>query len=487
MKYNLLFVFLLLSQWSFAQSECNCQRNFDEMYQKIKDNYAGYDLKVNATTKPKFDALTKKVKDKSKNITDPKACFDTLKEWTEFFKDGHLFINTQSSLDLSDSPETIKERATKISSQKFISEAGFQTHLNANLAKLEQIEGIWESNDKSYRVGIVKDEATPNKFIGFIFTKRDANWIPGKNKFELEKIADNKYNTKYYFSDFSTEIVLSRQIKNILVIENIIKFQKVSPMPKDFVNQYEIDHQVADYRVEKVDSSTALIVLPPFTIPNAPEYIKQLVLQNDGLIRSSKNLIIDFRNNNGGDEHAFDAIFPYIADGPIVRKGSKIRASQENLILLNHELKSIQDFPQYRQTLDPKLREIVRKMQANMGRMFDGPDKTYNFPANSLNPQKVVILVNKKTASSAESLCLEAKQSKKVILMGTNTRGLADFTEVRDWGLPCYGWRLAFGLGMSHRLPLKPIENIGIKPDVAIAEKETDWVNAALKYLNTAN
>ncbi len=62
-----------------------------------------------------------------------------------------------------------------------------------------------------------------------------------------------------------------------------------------------------------------------------------------------------------------------------------------------------------------------------MGKMFDGLNKTFEFEPNRLNPKKVVILVNKNTASAAESFCLEAKQSPKTILMGTNTKGFADY------------------------------------------------------------
>ena len=486
MRYIFFIVCMCLATLSKAQSECNCQKNFTEIYQKVTDNYAAFDMKVNLKTKPVYDELTKKVREKAKGVTDPKACLGILNEWLEFFKDGHLFINTMTSIDNSEPISVITERAGKVGMQKFVSEPEFQAYLYEKEATLDDIEGIWESDDKGYRLGIVRDGLNSNKFFGFLLAKRDHLWVFGKNKFELEKISPNRFKTKYYYADFSSENTLTRQVKNMISIDNIFKMVKHSAKNKELASQYELDHQMSDYRVEKIDADNTLLVLPPFTIPNAPTYIRELVNQNSDLIRSSKNLIIDFRNNSGGDENAFDAVFPFIANGPIVRKGSKIRATQENLILLNHELKAIQDYPQYKDNLDPKLREITKKMQFNMGRMFDGPDKTFEFEPNTLNPKKVVILVNKNTASAAESLCLEAKQSPKTILMGTNTKGFADYTEVRDWGLPCFGWRLAVALGISYRLPERPIENIGIKPDVMLSEDEPDWVSAAVKYLNSS-
>jgi hypothetical protein len=482
---NRLFLILLVVSFSnsYAQSTCSCEKNFDEIYQKVKDNYSAYEMKITPVTKPKFEELSKKVKEKSKGVSDPKACFNILKEWTEYFKDGHLFINSQTSFTDIEAKSDVEARAAKLGVQKFNSEAKFEAQLKSVANSLQTIEGIWESDDKAYRIGIIKSEG--NKYWGFLLNNRDNLWIAGKNKFLLEPISDNKFKTTYYYADFTSEVTLSTQFKNVLRMDNIYKYYKISPSPKESVSQDELIHSLPDYRVEKIDNDNTLLVLPPFTIPNAPTYVKELVNQNIDLIRSSKNLIIDLRNNPGGDETAFDAVFPLLANGPIVRKGSKIRASAENLILLNHELKAIQDYPQYQSYLDPKLRDIIRKMQRNPNTMIDAADKIFDFKQSSNNPQKVVILANKNTASSAESLILESKQSSKVIFMGTNTKGLADYTEVRDWGLPCFGWRLALPLGYSHRLPSYPIEFVGIKPDVAIPESEVDWVGYVVKHLST--
>jgi hypothetical protein len=484
MKYLSVLVSFFIYSFASAQDDCKCSKNFDEINQKVRDNYSGFSMKVTPLTKLKFEELTKQVKQNVKGIKDPKACLEAIKPWMSFFQDGHLFINTQLSIKETEDPALVIERANKVSSQKFTSEQNFQNYLSDNLSKLSEIEGIWESDDKAYRIGIVKDAINSKKLAAFIFDKRDDLWVAGKNKFELETIGSNKFSAKYFYADFTSEISFARQIKNILVIENIYKFQKISPTPQEFASQNELIHKIPDYRVEKIDSNTVLMVLPPFTIPNAPLYVKEMIGQNDALIRSVKNLIIDLRNNQGGDDNTFDSVFPYLANGPIVRKGSKIRASQENLIMLNHELKSIQDFPQYKETIDPKLREIISLMKANMGKMYQGPSKTFAFDKNTDNPKNVVILVNKNTSSTAESVSLEAKQSSKVTLMGTNTKGSADFTEVRDWGLPCYAWRVAIPLGISHRLPEYPIENIGIKPDVIIPEGIVDWVDFTAKYLN---
>lgn len=478
----ILSLLLLFPGRVMAQQECNCQKNFDEMYQKIKGNYAGWSVKVNAGNQAAFDALSLNVREKSKTSADPASCFRILKEWTDFFRDGHLFINTQIPVEEVEPQSAVIARAAGIPVQPYTTEPVFVTYLNAT--NLKEVEGIWESDDQSYRLGVVRDSKTTGKFDGFLLTKRDNLWVNGKTKFVLQELSPGRFKTTYYYADFSSEATFSRLVKNVLVMEGIYKFSKVHPAPKETINNDELLHQIPEYRVEKLDSNNTLIVLPPFTLPNADIYVKELVRINASLITGSKNLIIDMRNNPGGDENAFTPLFPYIAKGDIVRKGGKFRASQENLILLTHELKSIQAYPQFKETLEPKLRQVVRRIEENIGKMVDGPDKVFSFPSNQNNPQKVVILVNKNTASTAESVCLESKQSPKTIIMGQNTKGLADYIEVRDLGMPCYGWRLAYALALSPRMPDSPIDNIGLKPDVIIPDNEYDWVEYTRKYLN---
>jgi len=38
-------------------------------------------------------------------------------------------------------------------------------------------------------------------------------------------------------------------------------------------------------------------------------------------------------------------------------------------------------------------------------------------------------------------------------------------------------------LAKSHRLPQKPIDNVGITPDVKITDAETDWVEFVRNHL----
>ncbi len=482
MKKFLLFICLIVSHLSFSQQDCLCSQNFDFAYQKIKDNYAGWGDKITPKNQTEFDKLTQEIREAAKKITNERECYFLQKKWFDFFHDGHLFISPITPFTIEDSPEVVANRATKVTQLAF-NETSFTQYLKENETKLQSIEGIWESDDKAYKVGVVKDKANPKKFIGFLLADRSAAWKAGKAKFEMLQVAPLKYVTNYYYADFSSEKSFTREVKNFLVMENIYKFNKVFPIPKVEIDNEDLLHRIADYRIEKLDDETALIVLPPFTLPNAPEFVQEMLTENEEILKNTPNLIIDLRNNPGGDDAAFTALFPYIATSPIVRKGGVFRATDENIISLKHELEAIQEYPIYKERLTPKLQQVLQQMEAKKGQFVNGPDKEFASGKVMMNPKKVAFLVNKTTASTAEQFILEAKQSTKTVVFGENTKGLADYIEVRDWGLPCYGWRVAFSLAKSPRLPQKPIDNVGITPDVKIGENESDWVEFVKNYL----
>lgn len=482
MNKILFLIISLVSYTGFSQQACDCSKNFDFAYQKLKDNYAGWSDKVRPDNQAAFDHLSAEIKEKAKSITNDRECYFHLKKWFDFFQDGHVFIAPITPYTIDDSPEVVATRASKVAVLPY-NETSFMQYLKENESKLANVEGIWESDDKAYRVGIMKDKKDSRKYVGFLLADRDATWKAGKIKFEMSEVAPQRYTTKYYYADFSTEASFTREVKNFLIMENLYKFIKVFPIPKEEVSDEDIKQRILDFRIEQLDNETALFVLPPFTLVNGPEYIKEMMSNSKHILDNSPNLIIDLRNNPGGDDAAYESLFPYINTSSIVRKGGVFRSTFENTVSVRHELEAIQSYPAYKERLSPKLQQLLRLMEANNGRFVNGPDKEFTLAGIAPNPKKVAFLVNKNTASTAEQFILEAKQSKKTMVFGENTKGLADYIEVRDWGMPCYGWRVAYALAKSARLPQNPIDNVGIAPDVKISEKEADWVEFVRNYL----
>ncbi len=475
----------LASQLLIAQEKAPksspCLINFEDSYRKIENNYAGWNEKLQKSKDQKrFAKLTEVTREKVSKITDPAECYFAITEWLSFFEDGHLFINIPNPYVKPEDPSAMAKRAAAVPSVAFRNEEEFRKFIDSR-NNHEKVVGIWETEDKNYRLGITSTDKA-DQFQAFLLEARDDSWTAGKVKIQIRKTGQERFESTYYYADFNSEKKFTRLIKNYLVIDDVYRLRKVYPEPEEKVSNEDMLTRLPDYRVERIDNNTLYVKLPPFTQFDAADYVLDMVNRNRQQISMTENLIIDLRNNRGGDENAFSAFYPFIADKPIVRKGGTFRASEENLILLSHELQSIQEFPKYKRLLAPKLNEVIALMKNNMGKEFEGPDKVFQYVKATEFPKKVAILVNENTASSAESVALEARQSNKTVIIGTPTKGVADYIEVRDWGMPAYGWRLALGMAKANRG--QEIDNKGIKPDVKVPKDEADWVNFASEYLS---
>lgn len=94
-----------------------------------------------------------------------------------------------------------------------------------------------------------------------------------------------------------------------------------------------------------------------------------------------------------------------------------------------------------------------------------------------------MILVNRRTASSGEAFVLDAKQSKKVKILGTPTYGAIDYGTACFFDFGCGNYKLMMPTWRSMRLPEYPIDNIGIQPDIYIDKSVKDWVKFAVDFM----
>lgn len=388
-KINFL-VFLLISSIAFGQEQeeeqSPCLQNFEVSYQKIKDNYAGWSDKITPSNAKKFEELTQATKSKAAKISNAEECYFLMTDWLSFFEDGHLFINITNPYRKAEPKEDVVARANKAAVERYTDEASFKTYIDAQ-PSLNPVTGIWESEDGMYKIGIIPHPKKKDKFNAFLLEKKDDLWVPGKVKFELKETSEGRFATNYYYADFTEMETFSRQLMNYLVIDKVYKYEKVYPVTEVVTNE-EILYKLPQYRVEKINANTALLTLPPFTLPNAADIVMELVSKNRGIITSCENLIVDLRDNPGGDANAFVPLYPYISTGPIIREGGTFRATEENIYLLEHELESIQNFPKYRRILEPKLKKVIADMKNNMGQEVKGPDKVFQYVSSMQNPQK---------------------------------------------------------------------------------------------------
>jgi transglutaminase-like putative cysteine protease len=99
MLYRTSFVFLLFSSVlteSYSQS-CNCLTQLNYTIQKIETNYAGFADKVTDATKEKYNEHTQRFKNKTAVEKNADSCLKRIREWTGFFRDGHIQLGKQTN------------------------------------------------------------------------------------------------------------------------------------------------------------------------------------------------------------------------------------------------------------------------------------------------------------------------------------------------------------------------------------------------------
>jgi len=137
-----------------------------------------------------------------------------------------------------------------------------------------------------------------------------------------------------------------------------------------------------------------------------------------------------------------------------------------------------QSFKEKYEKLQSRLSEFVNPYDNNMF--------TYRFDTVYEYPKNIGIIVNKGCASSTEQFLLEAKQSKKVKVFGTNTLGAIDISNMYLAESPCKEFRLHYCLTRRLWLPELTFDDIGLQPDFYLDKSipKYKWVEFVDGILN---
>lgn len=471
MRGKLILILILLPGLAWAQN-CNCADNFNFLVEKIKNNYVGYKDKVNESNQKKFDLFTDSLRNIA-NSAEKMPCFDICTEWLTFFKDGHLSLSFTPGKATNDEIKSFFNTAEKTS----WNEHDFNSYLQRNKEKLDKIEGYWTYAAKSYKIGIVKDTAAgKNEFIGFIVNTTNPNWSKQQVKVRIKKIGDN-YQTMYFRGgDHSKRVPLLLINKDTIDLGFFGKWYK-SPFleNKEEAVKWVVDDILPSFKI--LDKETNLLVLPSFNMKYKNQ-VDSIIEVNTALLEKSKHLIIDIRNNSGGLTTTFEKLLPYIYTNPIYTSGASILATADNIKAWYNP-----DVPGVSEALKIKLKEKVRQMNAHVGELYLlYPPDSIVLAHFSKNPQRISILFDRGSASAAEIMILNTRQSKKVTFFGQNSAGSIDYVEVLNNKIPCSYFSMLYPAVRYNSVDTHPLNNTGIAPDVIIPYDVPNWIEFVRKY-----
>ncbi len=284
--------------------------------------------------------------------------------------------------------------------------------------------------------------------------------MKGKEAYE-KHTAEKRIESKSITSSHDCVKVVDEWLK--FFRKSHIGFYMNMPAFADTVNTYD------KFAIKRLSAKTMYIKLKSFNGNRSRQEIARMVQHNDYLISNTPNLIIDLRGNGGGSDDAWMPLCKYFNSKPIYFAGGNLtRVSEENALYF--ERYGAKDRADYiRNNAD-------KRFAGNSGLIVNRPDRVQKYPEN------IVILTDNSTGSSAESLLMQARQSRKVKVMGQKSYGAEEVGNCLLAESPDKQFLLFYGTTI--RTPAKYTQYLdyGLQPDIFLTA-DLDWIDIAKEYL----
>ena len=443
------------------QAKCNCQEEFSKIKNHLESNYAGFKDKVKTSNINKYKDFTADKEHVAAQAKNKMQCYFVINQWMSYFNDNHLYTGLKTEAIEKIQPQKLQ---TDFPIEKLaVSEA-----LIKKLESAKGIEGIYTKKGEGFSIAVLKNKNPFRDYVAVVIKSSDSKFENGSVLAELKEKSAKEYFLLYNSS-------------------HMLAFATIKPKDGElisgfFKNGREIVNKTNyNFEAKLLNESTIYFNIPSFSWESKPT-IDSLFASNKVNLSKSSNLILDLRNNGGGSDDVYYIISPYLYTQPIKGIGVDMYASNDNikgweLMLQDSNLPS-DNKAEYQKMVD----KLKLKLNQNVNIVEDYIDSSYT---PLLFPKNVVILINEGCASSTEQFLLEAIQSKKVTLMGQNTSGTLDYSNLRESDFCDMPYRLWSPTTRSRRIDIGAgIDGIGIKPNIYLTEKQ-DWIEEALNFLNT--
>ena len=302
-------------------------------------------------------------------------------------------------------------------------------------------------------------------------------WERGQVKLELKKIPNSpKYEAFIYLRNHSIEYRDDVSLESGILAGNWFKTSLDS-----YVNPAA--DASTEFSFSKLNDSIAYLRIPTFSSYNSAK-IDSLYKASFPEIRKTSYLIIDVRNNGGGNDNNAAPLLEFMYTDPIKSDVIDVYVTPDNIKVWESWYQSAkQDTVNFKKENLLRLEEEIERQKKAEPYTFisrsKGGEVIRNYDKNDV--KKVVIIQNRLSASSCESLLFWAMQSSKTILVGENSGGYVGYGEIGSVPTPCY--EFALGCTMTRYREQRKYEAEGIPPDYYLNYDE-DWVKQAIRLLN---
>lgn len=442
------------------QAQCSCQEEFSKIKSYIELNYAGFKDKVKSNNIQKYKDFTAEKEKISAQAKNKSQCYFVINQWMSFFNDNHLYTGLNPKSIDKINPKTLQ---TDFPIEKVV----LNTYVLKKLENGIGIEGIYKKKGQGFYIAVLKNKTAFRDYIAVVINSTDTNFKNGTVLAELKVKSPNEYFLLYNSS-------------------NILAFATIKPIDGELISGFIKNGKEAkntvnyNFEAKLLNENTIYFNLPSFSWESKPLIDSLFVLNKVNLLKSM-NLILDLRNNGGGSDDVYSIILPYLYTQPTKTIGVDMYASNDNIkgweLMLQDPNLPADSKAEYQKLVD----KLKLQLNKNVNIVDDYIDSS-NTPL--LFPKKVVILINEGCGSSTEQFLLEAIQSNKVTLMGQNTSGTLDYSNLRETDFCEMPYTLWLPTTRSRRIDIgEGIDGKGIKPNIYLTGNQ-DWIEEALNFLN---
>jgi len=467
---TILFLISLFFSTSILVSQNSAHLDsFDWMVKTFSENDAGFPYILKKKGEADYARHTADIRTKIAQSKTEDEYLNLLNDWLYYFRSGHIGVARKETNEL-----TQQEKDSLIARRKDIERLpmdrkGFESYLKENAGRLNPVEGIWKSKYNP-AIGIIRCKDDTTQFKAFAIQMKDSiYWQPGQVVDKISSLPDGDFS---YKTEYGSTLKWMGSSRQILVNSKRADWVKIEPKAACSAKDSLYKEVAAGTKpfVKRLDSKTLYLRIPSLQ-PECKKAIDQVLAQNDKLIRSTLNLIIDIRNGTGGSDRAWQGLIPYFYTQPIRHPGMRYRAGPINIDRMEKGGN----------------RSWADQMKANLGGFMDVKGDIYTIKGliPTAFPKKIAIICNHRNASSDESLLFDAKQSFKVKVFGTSTAGMLDFSNINIIDFPDRKYALWLAMSETKGFEKYSIDAAGMHPDFFIPDEvpETDWVDYVRKAL----
>lgn len=338
-----------------------------------------------------------------------------------------------------------------------------------SIRSVEKIPGLYQDGSGNL-IAIIKEKGKTWNYKGIVVRTKSLIYPVGTVRYELMERASGATWASIVLPDhqrlYATVNVTGTGIPMLAlnrVNERVEKPENSQP-----------------FEFRQVNDSTGYLKISTFE-GRYYNTLKQFYDSIAGKLENTSQLVIDVRGNGGGSEENYDALKKYIYSGPVKYENIEMWVSPGNIQRYEDAAARKRKEGGHSEGSLQRDEIIVKMMKEATPYTFLplGQPRIDTPGVIMTNPRKIVVLMNRGTASSAEAFLVFARQSNKVILAGENSGGYVGFGDVMTIQTPCFKYPLDI---TSFRTKLYPYEFTGIPPQYRL-KPDQDWVEEALKLM----